>query len=202
MDTFEAIEQRRSVKHYDPDHRMSEAEIDRLASAARLAPTSFNMQNWRFVVVTDPELRTAIRAAAWDQAQVSEASVLFILAGDLNAHAKSPERYWADAPPGPRDILVPMIPKFYDGKPELQAAEVHRSCGLAGQTIMLAAKAMGYDSCPMVGFDPAKVAELINLPADHVISYMITVGKALKPAWPRPGTLPTDEVVIRNRFPV
>jgi nitroreductase len=44
-----------------------------------------------------------------------------------------------------------------------------RSCGIAGQTIILAAKAMGYDTCPMIGFDPQKVAELIKLPDDHVI---------------------------------
>lgn len=65
---------------------------------------------------------------------------------------------------------------------------------------MLAAKAMGYDSCPMIGFDIGKVAELIHLPSDHVIGFMIAVGKATKPAWPTPGQLSLDEVVIRDRF--
>ncbi len=65
---------------------------------------------------------------------------------------------------------------------------------------MLAAKAMGYDSCPMIGFDAAEVAEIINLPPDHVIGFMITVGKALKPAWPRPGQLPLEEVVLQDTF--
>jgi nitroreductase len=75
-----------------------------------------------------------------------------------------------------------------------------RSCGLAGQTIMLAAKTMGYDSCPMIGFDPVRVAEIIQLPDDHVIGFMITVGKAIKPAWPKPGQLPLDEVVVLDKF--
>ena len=65
---------------------------------------------------------------------------------------------------------------------------------------MLAAKAMGYDSCPMIGFDPVQVAELINLPDDHVIGFMIAVGKATKPAWPKPGQLPLGEVIVHNQF--
>jgi len=82
---------------------------------------------------------------------------------------------------------------FYEGKNELQRDEAMRSCGLAGQTIMLAAKAMGYDSCPMIGFDPLQVAELINLPDDHVIGFMIAVGNAT-------GQLPLEEVIIHNQF--
>ena len=72
--------------------------------------------------------------------------------------------------------------------------------GMAMQTLMLTAKAMGYDSCPMIGFDSAKVAKLINLPDDHTIGFMITVGKAIQPAWPKPGQLSLDEVVVTDRF--
>ena len=66
---------------------------------------------------------------------------------------------------------------------------------------MVAAKAMGYDSCPMIGFEPDKVAKLINLPKDHVIGLLIAVGKAIKPAWPKPGQLPLEEVIVREKFP-
>lgn len=200
MDTFDAIQSRRAVKHYDPEHRMTEAEIEKLFGLAMLSPTSFNIQNWRFVVVTDPQQREKIRAAAWDQAQVTEASIVVLLCADLQAHAKDPARYWKDAPAEARDTLVPMIGKFYDDHDQLQRDEAMRSCGIAGQTIMLAARAMGLDSCPMIGFDPAAVAEIIGLPEDHVIGFMITVGKAAKPAWPRPGQLPMKEVVLRDRF--
>ena len=65
---------------------------------------------------------------------------------------------------------------------------------------MLAAKALGYDSCPMIGFDAVKVADLINLPDDHVVSFMIAVGKAIKPAWTKPGQLPLEEGVVENQF--
>ncbi len=201
MDTHTAIKKRRSVKHYDPEHRMSDAEIKELMELVKLTPTSFNMQNCRFVVVTDPELRQDLRAAAWDQAQVTDASIVVLLCGDLRAHAKDASRYWANAPQEVQDTLVPMIGGFYEGKDQLQRDEAMRSSGLAGQTLMLAAKAMGYDTCPMVGFDPVKAAELINLPEDHVVSFMIVVGKPAKPARERPTQLPYDEVVIRDRFP-
>ena len=200
MDTFDAIRERRSIKHYDTEHRMSEAEVEELIQLAIQSPTSFNMQNWRFVVVSDADVKRAIRAASWDQAHVSDASIVILLCADLQAHAKEPERYWKDAPKEASDILVPMITPFYEGKAQLQRDEAMRSCGIAGQTIMLAAKAMGYDSCPMIGFDPDKVSEIINLPADHCLCFMITVGKGIKEAWPKPGQLPLSDVLIKDKF--
>ena len=200
MDTFDAIYQRRAVKHYDPQHEFTDNEIDKLMEAAIQAPTSFNMQNWRFVLVRDKGLRKEIRAAANDQAQVTDASLLIVWTADVKAWAKSPERYWRDAPQAVAKMLVNWMGPFHEGNEQLQRDEAMRSCGLAGQTIMLAAKAMGYDSCPMIGFDPVKVAQLINLPKDHVVSFMIAVGKGTKPAWPKPGQLPLEEVVIHNRF--
>ena len=75
-----------------------------------------------------------------------------------------------------------------------------RSCGIAAQTIMLAAKEMGYDTCPMDGFDFDVVGKLLNLPADHTPAMFITVGKAIKLAMPRAGQLDMNEVVIYNKF--
>jgi nitroreductase len=168
--------------------------------AAVQSPSSFNIQNWRFVLVRDKGLRQRIRLAANDQAQVTDASLLIIMTADLKAWEKTPERYWRNAPKEVADLLVNWMGPFYQGKDELQRDEAMRSCGLAGQTIMLAAKAMGYDSCPMIGFDPLQVAALIKLPDDHVIGFMIAVGKATKPAWPKPGQLPLEEVIVHNQF--
>ncbi|MBC8317804.1 MAG: nitroreductase family protein, partial [Desulfobulbaceae bacterium] len=94
----------------------------------------------------------------------------------------------------------PAIEQYYRGKDQVQRHAAMRSCGIAAQTLMLAAKSMGYDSCPMDGFDFDKVAEIINLPADHVIAMFVAIGKGTQEAWPRPGQLPLDEVVIRNSF--
>jgi nitroreductase len=200
MTPQEAIETRRAVKHFDPDHRMTEEEIARLIELAKLAPSSFNMQNYRFVLVRDPELRKEIRAVAWNQAQVTDASLLVILCADLTAHAKDPARYWAHAPKEVQDILVPALTPFYEGNERLIRDEGMRSTGFAGMTLMLAARGMGYDSCPMVGFDAGAVSKLIRLPDDHAISFMLAIGKQTKPAWPRGDRLPDSEVVITDRF--
>lgn len=200
MDTQLAIQSRRSVKQYDPEHRMSDQEVEGLLSLAMLSPTAFNIQNWRFVVVREPKLRAEIRQAAWDQAQVTDASLLVILCADLKAWEKQPERYWRNAAQPLQDFLLPAIHDYYAGKPQVQRDEAIRSCGMAAQTLMLAAKAMGYDSCPMDGFDFDRVAKLIRLPEDHIISMFVAIGKALQPAQPRGGQLSMDEVVINDRF--
>jgi len=200
MNTIDAIHKRRAVKHYDPTHTISEDTIRLLMEAAVHSPTSFNMQNWRFVLVRDKTLREQIQAAAYNQAQITDASLLVVMTADLNAWAKSPHRYWRDAPHDVAKALVPMMGPFYEGHKQLQRDEAMRSCGIAGQTLMLAAKAIGYDSCPMIGFDSDRVGELIHLPEDHVIAFMIVIGKAVKPAWPKPGQLPLDEVVVHDRF--
>lgn len=200
MKTLEAIKERRAVKHYDPAFEIPEAEKKQLLEHAIQAPTSFNIQNWRFVLVDDTTLRKEIRAAAWDQAQVTDASLLFVMCADLKAWEKQPERYWRHAPQEAQDILVPMIKPFYEGKEQLQRDEGLRSIGIAAQTIMLAAKSMGYDSCPMIGFDPEQVANIIKLPDDHIIGMLLVVGKATQAPWPKPGQLPLSEVIINNRF--
>ena len=200
MNVTQAITERRSVKAFDPHHRMSEQEINQLMSLAILSPTAFNIQNWRFVLVTDPVLRQQIRAASWNQAQVEEASLLIVLTADLNAWAKQPERYWRNAPNAASDVLVSMIGQYYQSNDQVQRDEAMRSCGMAATTLMLAAKEMGYDTCPMDGFDFAAVSKLLNLPADHIPSMFVVVGKAIKAAAPRGGQLAMDEVVVYNQF--
>lgn len=200
MDVLSAIEERRSVKHFDSKHKMSDTEQKQILSLAALSPTAFNIQHWRFVLVEDLELRQQIREAAWGQAQVTDASMLIILCADKNAWKKDPAKYWVNAPQEVQDYLVPAIGGYYQDKERVQQDECMRSCGIAAQTLMLAAKGMGYDSCPMDGFDFDKVAELINLPKDHVIAMFVAVGKATEAANPRGGQLPSEEIVIKNKF--
>ncbi len=200
MDTLEAVYARRSVKHFDPDHLMPEEDLHKLLDAAIQAPTSFNIQHWRFVVVKDKELRKQIRAHGNDQAQMTDASVLIVMTADVLAWRKRPERYWVNAPKEVSDLLVGWMGPFHEGREQLQRDEAQRSIGMAMQTIMLTAKAMGYDSCPMIGFDHEKVAKLINLPADHCMGPMVAIGKKVKDVWPKPGQLALNEVVITDRF--
>ena len=200
MKTQEAVQARRAVKHYDADHRMTPEEVEELLSLAILSPTAFNIQNWRFVVVSDPKLRTDIRSVAWDQAQVTDASLFIVMCADTKSWEKEPSRYWVNAPEAVQGFMIPAIDSYYRGKEQVQRDEAMRSCGIAAQTLMLAAKSMGYDSCPMDGFDFEKVGELISLPDDHVIAMFVAIGKGTKEPWPRPGQVALEDVVIQDRF--
>ncbi|NNJ91354.1 MAG: nitroreductase family protein [Gammaproteobacteria bacterium] len=201
MDTIDAIYARRSVKHFDPNHQMSEEEERRLFEATIQSPTSFNIQHWRFIVIRDPALRETIRKDYGnDQAQMTDASLLVLFTADVKAWQKDPQRYWVNAPEEIAELLVNWIAPFHEGREALQRDEAQRSIGLAMQTMMLAAQDMGYQSCPMIGFDIDKVAELIHLPEDHVIGPMVAIGKGTKEAWPKPGQLSLTELVKDNRF--
>jgi nitroreductase len=200
MKVNEAIRARRAIKWYDPEHQMPEDTFRNLMDHAILSPTAFNIQNWRFVRVTDPEQRKAIRAVAWDQAQITDASELLVLCFDNKAWERDPQRYWRNAPQEVQDFLVPAIDSYYRDKPQVERDEGMRSCGLAGQAIMLMAQELGYQTCPMDGFDFDAVANIINLPDDHTIAFMIAIGKGIKDSWPRPGQLDLDEVMVSNRF--
>ncbi|MGJ8658088.1 MAG: nitroreductase family protein [Akkermansiaceae bacterium] len=200
MNTIQNIETRRSIKHYDATHVMPDSDLEELLRITKLSPSSFNMQNYRILAVRDKELRAKIRAAAWDQAQVTDASVLFIMCADLNAHNEDPAKYWGHAPQEVQDILGPMVKPFYDGKDQLIRDEGIRSSALAGMTLMLAARDLGYDSCPMIGFDADEVSKLIKLPENYVLSFMISVGKQEQGAWDRGDRLPDDVVVSYDTF--
>ena len=199
-ETIDVIEKRRAVKHFDENHKFTDKEIEKLLSLAILSPTSFNIQNWRFLVVKDPELRKKIRQVSWNQAQVTDSSLLLVICADLKSWEKEPKRYWKNASKEAQDFLVPAIVNFYKENEQLQRDEALRSVGISAQTLMLAAKSAGYDSCPMIGFDSQKVAELINLPKDFIIGMMLVIGKAKEPANPRGGQLRLEEVAFIDRF--
>jgi len=200
MDTATAIATRRSVKHFDPSFEISEEEQQALFKLALLSPTAFNQQNWRFVVVDDVDQRKKLCTAAWGQQQVVDASMLVVLCADLRAWQKEPGRYWQKAPAEVQDFVLPAMHSYYEGKEQTMRDEAMRSCGIVAQTLMLASTAMGYESCPMDGFDFAEVAEIINLPEDHVITMFVVIGKGIQEPWERPGQLPLTDVLVRDRF--
>lgn len=199
MNLLEAIRSRRAVKHYDPEHRLSEEELRKLMEYTVLAPTSFNMQNWHFVICTDKEVQGQICAAGWNQSQLKDASATIVLAGNIEGY-KNFDRTLRNAPDNIKGMFSGMIPGFYDGKEELQRDEALRSISMAAQNMMLMAREMGYDSCPMIGYDAAKVAEIVGLPNGHPPLMIVTVGKGIQPAQARMGLLSLEEVVSMNQF--
>jgi nitroreductase len=179
LDTFDAIKTRRAIKKFDKNYQ----------------------QNWRFVTITDQEIKERISKAARNQAQPSDGSLVIVLCGNTNAWQENPERYWRNATKEREELVTNALRKKYGDNPQNRRDEAMKSCGFAAQTIMLAAKQMGLDSCPMGGFEPEELAQIINLPNDHIIVMMVIVGKALEPSGPRGGQLALEEVVFENKFP-
>ena len=200
MDVSGAIEKRRAVKRFDPDFIIPAEDERRLFELTLLSPTAFNIQHWRFVVVRDRALREKIRAVTWGQPQITEASLLVVICADLQAWRKRPERYWSHVPEEQREGILEAIRMYYEDNPQRQRDEALRSCGIAAQSLMLAATAMGYESCPMDLSDFDAVAELIGLPEDHLIALFVAIGRGTEAPWPRGGKLPYEEVVLIDRF--
>ncbi|MDO3382144.1 nitroreductase family protein [Gilvimarinus algae] len=201
MNTLDAIYARRSAKHFDPHYPIPAAHEQQLLDATVQSPSCYNLQHWRLVVLRDPALRKTIRDTyGYQQTQITDASLLILFTADTKAWQKQPERYFANTPEGIREQLVGMIAPYFEGRPWIERDEAHRSVGLAAQTLMLAAEAMGYQSCPMMGYDLDGVAQLINLPEGFVMGPMVAIGKATEAPWPKPGQLPLKEIVRENTF--
>lgn len=196
---LDAIETRRSVKHYDPRHRLSEDELRTLLSAAALAPTAFNLHNKHFVAVVDDDRKAQLQVAANGQQQVRDASVAVVLTGDLRAQHR-PDRFLRDAAPEVRESLTTVVNQVYAGEPSLLRDEALRSVGLAAMNLMLAARVLGYDSCPMSGFDPRAVSRVLDLDEEHPPLMIVVIGRGTKPPFPRLGLLRLDEIVSIDRY--
>lgn len=200
MNDDAVIENGCTIKHFDPDHKITKKTRDKLLSTALLSLKSFKVRNWHFVVVDDPEQRKWIREASWSQAQITDASMLIILCTDLNAWEQEPLHCWHPSPESLREFMVPTIQQYYNGLDPMQRDEVMRSCGIAAEALMLSAQSVGYDACPLDGFDADAVGELINLPENHAVCMFVAIGKSIGDALPREDKLPMEEVVVTDSF--
>lgn len=179
---------------------MTDEEFKHLIDHAILSPSAFNLQHWRIVRVSDAAQRQAVREAAYDQPQMTDASEVLVLCMDLKTWDKEPAQYWNHTGPEVTDFMVQSITGYYQENLQAQRDEGMRSCSILSMALMLMAQEMGYDSCPMDGFDFAKVGEIINMPQDHEICLILTIGKALQAPHPKGGQLSLDDVVLTDRF--
>jgi len=175
MDIKDAIKRRRSTKAYDRDRFVDEETLRALFELVLKSPSSFNLQHWRFVVVRDEERRKQLKAASWGQPHVGAAPVDIVVCGKLAAHDDA-RRGNSHAPHDVLDKLVPLIEGIYANNPQLQRDEAIRTGALASMTLMLAAQSMGMPTCPMIGLDPQKVAEIAGIDAGHVPVMLTTPG--------------------------
>lgn len=203
MDALEAIAQRRATKQFDASFNMPlEEQKNLLNIALQNAPSAYNLQHWRPLLVIDRAQREKIRAAAAQEndAQVANASMLVVLCGDPSSWESHVKTIWQDAPKPEQDFIMPKIDDFYRDKPDVQRDEVMTSAGIFAQTLMLAAKAKGYESGTMGAFDYDAVGKIINKPAHYRVCLMIAIGKGIADPDPRIGKLPADQIIGIDRY--
>ena len=198
--TLELIHGRISAEQFDPGRTLTTDELRVLVDDATQAPSSFNIQHWRFVCIHRPEDKKKLRGMAFDQAPVEEAAATFIVLGDLEAHTRLAPALRGAVDEGilsrrTADLWVKQAAELYR-EPQLAWDEAIRSGSLAAMTMMLAAAARGLISAPMIGFDADGVKREFKIAA-HLLPVMLLAVGHPAPAGnpPRKPRLPVDDVL-------
>lgn len=203
MTTLELIRSRISTNKFDPTRSLSREDIRDLVEYATQAPSSSNLQHWRFVAITTPEDKARLKAAAYGQQKVADASATFIVLGDLRGHEKHGEILDRAVQAGilTREIRDKWVAGSRDSyaDPRLARDEAIRSASLAAMTLMIAAEAKGLATGPMGGFDPEAVKREFGISDRHLPVMLITVGYKAPGNWPRKPRLTVDEVLAFDR---
>jgi len=205
IDFHTVIKERRSVRKYDASHKLTDEEIRELLSAAVLAPSGSNMQPWRFIVITDPELKQKLLPVAFNQEQIVSSSAVIAVLVDLEAYKQAPRIYAKAVEAGymneeTADKLIGNMNKFYGGLSRdrvLHGALIDG--GLVSQQLMLAARARGLDTVPMAGYNTDQFREMFGVSERYANVMLIAVGKAAEPGHPTV-RLSVDDVTSWNGF--
>ena len=185
MTLREAIETRRSIRKYK-QQPIPREDIEEMLRLTGLAPSAWNIQPWRFIVVTNAEKKRELYFAANQHPQVDSALAVVILTSDMeDAILRKGESIHPDLPKEEKQWLKENIPGIL-GK---QTMEQRGRWGVAQTNIalaylLLAARSMGYDSSPTYGFHPAKVRQLFNLPEYVQIVALIPIGQRAEEGQP------------------
>ncbi|MFY4776147.1 nitroreductase family protein [Metabacillus sp. RGM 3146] len=185
-DFNQIIKGRRSIKNYNPSVKISKEEMTEILSVATTAPSSVNMQPWRFLVIESPEAKTTLLPLArFNQNQVKTSSAVIAIFGDLNNFEKFDEIYGMAVEQGhmPQDVKDNIFSSFSTYFEAISREDMEDVVlvdgGLVAMQIMLAARAYGYDSNPIGGYEKDKIAEAFGLEKDRYMPVMLlSIGKA------------------------
>jgi nitroreductase len=203
---LDVIRERRSVRAYDPSVKISREEMTEILELATLAPSSSNLQPWRFLIIDKPELKEKLLPIAFNQQQVVEASAVIAVLGDVESYKKAEKIYGQAVEAGymPVDTANSFIDRTvrtYSNLPSEVAREiVFTDGGLISMQLMLVARSKGYDTVPMGGYDKAKFVEAFGISAQFAPIMLIAIGKATKPGHPTT-RLPIEDVAFFNEMP-
>ncbi|BBH53006.1 nitroreductase family protein [Fluviispira sanaruensis] len=203
--TLDIIKQRTSVNKFDPAKTISENEIKDLISYAIESPSSFNIQHWRFIALTNKAEKEKLKAVAFNQEKITDASVTFIVLGDIKGLEKMPDILSSIKTANlidqqMHDGWLQMANGMYKENPALERDEAIRSASMAAMTLMLAAQAKGFASGAMIGFDPVGVKKEFQIPDRYVPVMLLAVGYLSNGNWPRKPRLSIDSILSFNKM--
>jgi nitroreductase len=197
---IETILSRTAAKYYDPAATMSDDEIRELVRIATTAPTSFHLQNWRFIAVRTPAAKARLKPIAWNQPAVGDAAVTFIICGQLVETSVIPERLapLVEAGVMPADMVADWeIPArdLYMAYPQRRRDEAIRTATFGAATMIYAAGSLGLGSTPMIGFDADAVHREFGLGVDEIPVMLLSIGTERPGNWAQKPRRPITEVL-------
>jgi nitroreductase len=185
MSAAAAAVTRRSVRSY-LDVPVTDDEIRNLLELTGRAPSAFNLQPWRFIVVREQSLKDTLRAAAYGQRQVGEAPVVFAMYADMeDTMANLAEVVHPDLDADKRDATLTMLRNtFSNMTSDARTAWANAQANIALGYLLLLAKAEGFDTSPMLGFDPVKVKTALDIPASATVTALVALGRGAEEGFP------------------
>ena len=184
--TIDILKQRASVKEYDTTHEMTKEELTELLDITTKAPSAWNLQHWHFTVFHSAESKAKLLPIAYNQKLISQASAVIAVLGDLEANQNGEKIYSELAEQGfitedIKETLMTQINGAYQSEQYAREA-AYSNASLAAMQLMIAAKAMGYDTCAMGGFSKEAFIKEFNVSGRYEPVMLISVGKAAKEA--------------------
>ncbi len=203
MNVTEAIEIRRSVHSYDPTRDVTLEQLRELIDISVKAPSSFNLNHWRFIIVRSAEGKRKLHEASLNQKHILDASAVLIVLGKIDAHLDVARFIpdWIEKGYYPDDKhLRGVSEKFYGPNPIVQRDEAIRSTSIMIGVMMLAAVERGLSTAPIIGFRPQEVMEAFSIPENYVPVMLLTVGYEKNPMPERVIRLPFEEIAFDETF--
>ena len=191
-DFMEIVKGRRSIRNYDTNVKISKEEMTQILEEATLAPSSVNMQPWRFLVIDSEEGKATLAPLAkFNQVQVETSSAVIAVFGDMKAIDQLENIYDTAVEKGlmpqeVRDRQVPAIQGMYENVPASALKDsILIDSGLVSMQLMLVARAHGYDTNPIGGYEKDQIAEAFGMEKDRYVPVMLlSIGKAVDAGYP------------------
>lgn len=194
---LEIFHRRHACHAFDPARSVPRDDLDFILEAGRLSPSSFGLEQWRFVVLAKPEDKTRLQAACFDQPQVGSAShdvVILAKIADLQPDSPYVQRLLAREYPGEQLAGALANYRGFHAATDVTAWSVTQ-CHIAAANMMTAAAAIGIDSCAIGGFNPEEVARLLDLePGHYAVALVLALGFCTEAAGEKQ-RLPLSELV-------